>query len=45
MGKFDLLSGYALAFGVVAVLQVLVAAAVCLWWLGPRSRGRCGRCC
>ena len=34
IGKFDLLLGYALAFGVVAVLQVVVAAAISLTWLG-----------
>ena len=37
--KFDLLAGYALAFGLVAVLQVLVATAVSLWWLGLDIRG------
>jgi ABC-2 type transport system permease protein len=34
LGKFDLLAGYALAFGLIAVLQVLVATLVSLWWLG-----------
>lgn len=34
IGKFDLLLGYALAFGVVAVLQVVVATAISLTWLG-----------
>ncbi len=34
IGKFDLLLGYALAFGVVAVLQVVVATAISLLWLG-----------
>ncbi|TDP97151.1 ABC transporter permease [Labedaea rhizosphaerae] len=39
LGKFDLLAGYALAFGLVAVVQVLVAAAVSLWWLGLTVQG------
>jgi len=34
IGKFDLLLGYALAFGVVAVLQVVVATGISLTWLG-----------
>src|SRR5689334_19728996 len=34
IGKLDLLFGYALAFGVVALVQVLVAVGVSLWWLG-----------
>jgi ABC-2 type transport system permease protein len=34
IGKFDLLLGYALAFGVVALLQVLVATGISLTWLG-----------
>jgi ABC-2 type transport system permease protein len=34
IGKFDLLFGYAIAFGVVAVLQVLVATAISLTLLG-----------
>lgn len=33
IGKFDLLLGYALAFGAVAVVQVLVATGVSLAWL------------
>ncbi|MGH3431705.1 MAG: ABC transporter permease [Thermocrispum sp.] len=34
LNKLDLLFGYAVAFGLVAVLQVLVAAVVSLTWLG-----------
>jgi len=34
IGKLDLLAGYAIAFGLVAVLQVVVAAGVSLLWLG-----------
>ncbi|ONI87230.1 antibiotic ABC transporter permease [Saccharothrix sp. ALI-22-I] len=34
IGKIDLLLGYALAFGLVAVVQVAVAATVALTWLG-----------
>ncbi|MEU7788859.1 ABC transporter permease [Amycolatopsis sp. NPDC049159] len=34
MGKLDLLFGYALAFGLLATLQVVVAAGVSLTWLG-----------
>ena len=34
IAKLDLLFGYAIAFGVVAVLQVLVAAGISLTWLG-----------
>lgn len=34
IGKLDLLFGYAIAFGLVAVVQVLVAAGVSLAWLG-----------
>ncbi|UOX90683.1 ABC transporter permease [Amycolatopsis sp. FBCC-B4732] len=34
MGKLDLLFGYALAFGMLATLQVVVAAGVSLTWLG-----------
>lgn len=33
MGKLDFLLGYALAFGVVAAVQSLLAVAVCLWLL------------
>lgn len=39
IGKFDLLVGYAIAFGVVAVLQVLVAAGISLTWLGLEIGG------
>ncbi|WP_410614190.1 ABC transporter permease [Amycolatopsis sp. lyj-109] len=34
IGKFDLLLGYALAFGLLATLQVVVAAGISLTWLG-----------
>jgi ABC-2 type transport system permease protein len=34
IGKLDLLVGYALAFGLLAVLQVVVAAGISLTWLG-----------
>jgi ABC-2 type transport system permease protein len=34
IGKFDLLAGYAIAFGVVAVVQVVVATGISLLWLG-----------
>jgi ABC-2 type transport system permease protein len=39
IGKFDLLFGYALAFGVVAVVQVLVATGISLTWLGLEIDG------
>lgn len=39
LGKFDLLAGYALAFGLVAVVQVLVATVVSLLWLGLDIQG------
>jgi ABC-2 type transport system permease protein len=34
IGKLDLLFGYALAFGLLATLQVVVAAGISLTWLG-----------
>lgn len=34
IGRLDLLFGYALAFGSIAVVQVSLAAGVSLWWLG-----------
>lgn len=34
MGKLDLLLGYALAFGLAALVQSLLAVAACVWWLG-----------
>ncbi|MGV9360906.1 ABC transporter permease [Amycolatopsis sp. NPDC003731] len=34
IGKLDLILGYALAFGVLAALQVVVAAGISLTWLG-----------
>jgi ABC-2 type transport system permease protein len=42
IGKLDLLSGYAIAFGLVAVVQVCVAAAVSLSWLGLEIQGAVG---
>ncbi|NEA11878.1 ABC transporter permease, partial [Streptomyces sp. SID10692] len=34
LGKGDLIAGYALAFGAVAVLQSALATAVSIWLLG-----------
>jgi ABC-2 type transport system permease protein len=39
IGKFDLLFGYAIAFGLVAVAQVLVATGISLTWLGLEIDG------
>jgi ABC-2 type transport system permease protein len=39
IGKFDLLLGYAIAFGLVAVIQVLVATGISLTWLGLEIDG------
>ncbi|ALG12799.1 ABC transporter permease [Kibdelosporangium phytohabitans] len=39
IGKFGLLSGYAAAFGAVAVVQVSVATLVSVWWLGLELTG------
>ncbi|QFZ19687.1 ABC transporter permease [Saccharothrix syringae] len=39
IGKLDLLLGYALAFGLVAVVQVVVAATLALTWLGLEVEG------
>jgi len=39
IGKFDLLVGYAIAFGLIAVLQVLVATGISLTWLGLEIDG------
>jgi len=39
IGKLDLLLGYALAFGLLATLQVVVAAGICLSWLGLAIAG------
>lgn len=39
IGRFDLLVGYAIAFGVIAVLQVALATAVSLTWLGLEIDG------
>jgi ABC-2 type transport system permease protein len=39
IGKLDLLLGYALAFGLLATLQVVVAAGISLTWLGLAIAG------
>jgi ABC-2 type transport system permease protein len=39
IGKIDLLAGYALAFGLFAVIEVGVVAAVCIAWLGLTVAG------
>ncbi|WP_020671546.1 ABC transporter permease [Amycolatopsis nigrescens] len=39
IGRFDLLCGYALAFGAIAVVQVAVAAGVSVAWLGLEIAG------
>jgi ABC-2 type transport system permease protein len=39
IGKIDLLAGYALAFGLFAVLEVGVVAAICITWLGLSVAG------
>jgi ABC-2 type transport system permease protein len=38
-GKLDILLGYAVAFGLIAIVQVLVAVGVCLTWLGLTITG------
>ncbi|MBE1497323.1 ABC-2 type transport system permease protein [Amycolatopsis lexingtonensis] len=42
IGRLDLLFGYALAFGAIAVVQVSLAAGVALWWLGLDLAGSVG---
>jgi ABC-2 type transport system permease protein len=42
IGRLDLLFGYALAFGAIAVVQVSLAASVSLWWLGLDLAGSVG---
>ncbi|PKK12209.1 ABC transporter permease [Thermomonospora sp. CIF 1] len=42
LGKLDLLLGYALAFGLVALLQVGVVLAISLTWLGLEPAGSVG---
>jgi ABC-2 type transport system permease protein len=42
IGRLDLLFGYALAFGAIAVVQVALAAGVSLWWLGLDLAGSVG---
>ncbi|HEV2784005.1 MAG TPA: ABC transporter permease [Actinophytocola sp.] len=39
IAKLDLLFGYALAFGLIAVLQVMIAAGISLTWLGLEIGG------
>ncbi|WP_432139085.1 MULTISPECIES: ABC transporter permease [unclassified Streptomyces] len=34
LGKGDLIAGYALAFGALAILQSVLATGLALWWLG-----------
>lgn len=45
LGKADLIAGYALAFGVVAVFQSLLATGLALWVLGLDVVGSPGCCC
>lgn len=45
MGKADLIAGYALAFGLVAVVQAVVASVVTLGALGLRLAGGAGIVC
>ncbi|MEV6877727.1 ABC transporter permease [Amycolatopsis sp. NPDC051128] len=42
IGRLDLLFGYALAFGAIAVVQVALAAGVSVWWLGLDLAGSVG---
>lgn len=42
MGKGDLVLGYALAFGLLAVLQGVIATAVSVWFLGLDTAGPAG---
>jgi ABC-2 type transport system permease protein len=42
IAKLDLLFGYAIAFGLVAIVQVLVAAGISLTWLGLEIGGSVG---
>jgi len=42
IARLDLLFGYALAFGAIAVVQVALAAGVSLWWLGLDLAGSVG---
>jgi ABC-2 type transport system permease protein len=42
MGKLDLLFGYALAFGLLALAQVAIVAAITLTWLGLDVSGSVG---
>jgi len=42
MGKLDLLFGYALAFGVMALAQVAIVATITLTWLGLDISGSVG---
>jgi ABC-2 type transport system permease protein len=39
LGKLDLLAGYALAFGLAALVQVAVVATISLTWLGLKLSG------
>jgi len=42
LGKGDLIAGYALAFGLLAVVQALAASAVAVWGLGLEIAGSAG---
>jgi ABC-2 type transport system permease protein len=42
VGKLDLLLGYALAFGLLALVQSVLAVAVCVWLLGLEVSGPVG---
>lgn len=39
IGRLDLLFGYAIAFGLLAVVQVFIATTICLVWLGLSING------
>lgn len=39
LGRFDFLGGYALAFGIMAVLQALIASAFAIWVCGLEVEG------
>lgn len=40
LGKGDLVTGYALAFGLIAVVQGVLVTSVCVWLLGLDTTGR-----
>lgn len=45
LGKGDLIAGYALAFGAVAVVQSALATGLAVWFLGLDVMGSPGSCC